>query len=68
VKWRRLHDKEPYNFYSSPYIIQVMSRKIIQTGRVARMGEVHKGLGKENRVERNHLKNVGVDVKIILTL
>jgi hypothetical protein len=38
--WRRLHNEELNNFYSSPSIIRMMkSRRIIWAGYVARMGE-----------------------------
>jgi hypothetical protein len=46
-EWRRLHNKELYALYSSPYIIQVMkSRRLRWAGHVAPMGrgEVHTGL------------------------
>jgi hypothetical protein len=39
-KWRRLHNKELYDLYSSPNIIRVMkSRRLRWAGHVARMGE-----------------------------
>jgi hypothetical protein len=39
-EWRRLHNKELYALYSSPYIIRVMkSRRLRWAGHVARMGE-----------------------------
>jgi hypothetical protein len=38
--WRKLHNKELHNFYSSPNILTIIkSRKIRWTGHVARMGE-----------------------------
>jgi hypothetical protein len=37
--WRKLHDEELHNLYSSPSIIRmVKSRRIFRAGHVARMG------------------------------
>jgi hypothetical protein len=42
-EWRRLHNEELHNLYSSPDIIrQVKSRRMRWTGHVARMGEERK--------------------------
>jgi hypothetical protein len=39
-EWRKLHNKELHNLYSSPDIIrQVKSRRMRWAGHVARMGE-----------------------------
>ena len=39
-EWRRLHNKELNDLYSSPIIVQVIkSRRMRWSGRVARMGE-----------------------------
>jgi hypothetical protein len=38
--WRKLHNKELHNLYSSPNIItMIKSRMVIWAGHVARMGE-----------------------------
>jgi hypothetical protein len=37
--WRKLHNEELHNLYSSPNIIRmIMSRRMIWVGHVARMG------------------------------
>jgi hypothetical protein len=42
-EWRKLHNEELHNLYSSPYIIrQVKSRRMRWSGHVARMGEERK--------------------------
>jgi hypothetical protein len=42
-EWRKLHNEEPHNLYSSPNIIrQVKSRRMRWAGHVARMGEERK--------------------------
>jgi hypothetical protein len=46
--WRKLHNEELHDLYSSPTIVRVIkSRRIRQAGHVARMGDgrgVHRGL------------------------
>jgi hypothetical protein len=38
--WRKLHNEEFHNLYSSPRIIRIIkSRRMIWVGHVARMGE-----------------------------
>jgi hypothetical protein len=45
-EWRKLHNEELHNFYSSPDIIrQVKSRRMRWAGHVARMGEERKVQG-----------------------
>jgi hypothetical protein len=54
-KWRKLHDEELHNLYSSPSIIRIIkSRRMRWVGHVTRMGEkrnVHRLLvGKRERM------------------
>jgi hypothetical protein len=37
--WLKLHNRELYNLYPSPYIKIIKSRKMRLAGHVARMGE-----------------------------
>jgi hypothetical protein len=37
--WRKLHNEELHDLYSSPNIIRMMSRKMRWAGHVARMGQ-----------------------------
>ena len=68
VEWRKLHNKELYAVYSSPHIRVIQLIRIKWTGRVARMGkgEVHTRFRWGNLRERDHLKDPGLDVRIIL--
>jgi hypothetical protein len=66
-EWRKMHNEELHNLYSSPDIIrQVKSRRMRWVGHVARMGEernVYKVLvGKPKG--KNHLEDQGVGGKM----
>ena len=68
-EWKKLHNEELNNLYSSPNIFRVMkSRRMGWAGRVARIGEkrVHTGLWCGNLREREHLEDRGVDGRIII--
>ena len=68
-EWRRLHNEEPNDLYSSPNIVRVMkSRRMRWAGHVARMGEERGCIGSwwGNRKEKDHWGNLGVDGWIIL--
>ena len=62
-EWRRLHNEELNDLYSSPNNVRVIKwRRMRWAGHVARMGEewgVYRVLG--NRRERDHWVDQGVD-------
>ena len=68
-EWRRLHNEELNDLYSSPNIVRVIkSRRVRWAGHVARMGE-ERGVYRvlvENRRERDHWGDLGLDGWIIL--
>ena len=70
-EWRRLHNEELNNLYSSPNIVWVIkSRRMRWAGHVARVGE-ERGVYRVlvgNRRERDHWGDIGVDGWIILGL
>ena len=68
-EWRRLHNAEQNDLYSSPNIVRVIkSRRTRWAGHVARMGEERGCIGSwwGNRRERDHWGDLGVDGWIIL--
>jgi len=68
-EWRRLHNEEVNDLYSSPNIVRVIkSRRMRWAGHVARMGEerVVYRVWWGNRRERDHWVDLGVDGRIIL--
>ena len=70
-EWRKIHDEELNDLYSSPKIFRMIkSGRMIWAGHVARMGErrgVYRVLvGKSEG--KNHLEDPGVDGRIILRL
>jgi hypothetical protein len=63
-EWRKLHNGELHNLYSSPDIVrQLKSRRMRWAGHVARMGKGRKctGFWWESLKERGHLEDQGVD-------
>jgi len=68
-QWRRLHNEELNDFYSSPKIVWVIkSRRMRWVGHVAHMGEERGCIGScwGNRREGDHRGDLGVDGWIIL--
>ena len=68
-EWRRLHNEEINDLYSSPNIVWVIKwRRMRWDGHVARMGEERGCIGScwGNRKERDHWGDPGVDGWIIL--
>jgi len=67
--WRRLHNEEVNDLYSSPNILRVIkSRKMRWAGHVARMGEERGCIGPwwGNRGKGDHFGDLGVDGWLIL--
>jgi hypothetical protein len=67
--WRKLHDEELHNLYSSPnIIIMIKSRKMRWAGHVGRMGrrKMHTWFWWKSWKERGHWEEVDVDGWIIL--
>jgi hypothetical protein len=65
---RRLYNEELYDLYSSTNIIpMIKSRRMSWAGQVARMerGEVRTGFCWGDLMERGHLKDLGIDRRII---
>ena len=68
-EWRKIHKEERNDLYSTPNIVRVIKSRIIRwVGHLARMGrkEEYTGLWWGNLRERDHLRDPGVDGRIIL--
>jgi hypothetical protein len=66
-KWRKLHNEELNDLYSTPNIIWVIkSRRMRRTGHVARMGESRGVYRDLVGSERDHLEDSSLDEKITL--
>ena len=64
-EWRRVHNEELNDLYTSPNIWVIKSRKMRWTGHIAcmeeRRGEVHTRFWWGNLKERDYLEYPGVD-------
>jgi hypothetical protein len=55
--WRKLHNEELHNLYSSPSVIRLIrSRRMRWAGNVAQMGRrgMHAGYWRESQKEKDH--------------
>jgi hypothetical protein len=67
--WRRLHNRELYDLYSTPNIIWVIKPRMRWAGRVAEVretGEVHKGFCWRDLRKTDHLEDTGLDSRRIM--
>ena len=70
-EWRKLHNEELNDLYSSPIIVWVIkSKRMRWVGHVARMGteQAYTGFWWGNLREREHLGDPGVNGSIVLRL
>jgi hypothetical protein len=60
--WRKLHNEELHNLYSSPSIIRIITRRIRWAGNVARMGRrgMHIGYWRESQKDEDNWEDQDV--------
>jgi len=61
--WRRLHNEELHNLYTSSIITVIKSRRMKWADYVACMGEMRNAY---KHLVREHLEDLGIDRRIIL--
>jgi hypothetical protein len=67
-EWRKLHNEELNDGYSSPNIVSVIKLRMRWAGHVECMGgEVYTGFWWGNLRETDHLEDPGIDGRIMLT-
>jgi hypothetical protein len=66
--WRKLHNEELHDLYTSPNIVRVIKLRMRWAGHVARIGrgEAYTEFWWGNLWETDHLGDQGVDGRIIL--
>jgi hypothetical protein len=65
--WRKVHNDELHNLYSSPNIVMVIkSRRMRWAGHVERMGEAFTGFWLGGLKGRDYWKDLGIGRKITL--
>jgi hypothetical protein len=62
--WRRLHNEELYDLYSSPNILVIKSRRMRWAGYMTRMGD-RRGAHREDLRERVHLEELGINRRVL---
>jgi hypothetical protein len=65
-EWRRLHNEELNDLYSPNIIRVIKSRRMIWEGHVWRTGDAHTGFWWGKLREKEHLKDLGIDGRILL--
>jgi len=65
-EWRKLHNEELHDMYSSSNIVREIKSRMRWVGHVAHTGEAYTGFWWGNMRERDHLEDPGIDKRIVL--